>query len=153
VLWQSGRRLATDRAIREAVKAAFDQAGKEAPSIDVVLVDDRTLARIHGRFLGDPRPTDVIAFDLSDESDAWPARAGGGGGIGAEIYASHECALRVAAERGVDPGRELALYVVHGALHLCGFDDHSARGRKRMRTAESKVLDGLGYAPDRGPHP
>jgi probable rRNA maturation factor len=132
------------------VIAAFEYARRETPAIDVVLVDDRTLARMHGRFLGDPTPTDVIAFDLSDDSSG---RGGRSGGIGAEIYASHECARRVAAERGVDPARELALYVVHAALHLCGFDDHSARGRKRMRAAESKIMDGLGYPPDRGPHP
>lgn len=147
VLRQSGPRLLSDRAIRAAVRAAFAHAGRENPVLDVVLVDDRTLARLHARFLGDPRPTDVIAFDLSDESGA------DRGGIAAEIYASPACARRVAVRRGVDPARELCLYIVHGALHLCGFDDHSPRARKAMRRAEAEVMEGLGYPPDRGPHP
>jgi len=59
----------------------------------------------------------------------------------------------VAAARGVAFERELCLYIVHGALHLCGFDDHSSAARKRMRRAESQIMDELGYAPDSGPHP
>ena len=129
--------------MRDAVRAAFEHAGRRRSSVDVVLVDDRTLARLHARFLGDPSPTDVIAFDLSGEE----------GGVEAEIYASHECARRVAAARGVAIERELCLYIVHGALHLCGFDDRTKRARERMRRAEALVLDALGYAEDRGPHP
>ena len=123
--------------------AALDHAGRARESIDVVLVDDRTLARLHARFLGDPTPTDVIAFDLAGEED----------GIEAEIYVSHECARRMAAVRGVAVDRELCLYVVHGALHLCGFDDRTKRARARMRRAEARVMDALGYPADRGPHP
>jgi probable rRNA maturation factor len=140
---QSGPRCISERAVRDAVHAAFDHAGRSRMSVDVVLVDDRTLARLHGRFLGDPSPTDVIAFDLTGE----------GGGIEAEIYASHECARRMAADRDVAVERELCLYIVHGALHLCGFDDHSQRARARMRRAEARILDALGYDADRRPHP
>jgi probable rRNA maturation factor len=139
--------LLTDRAVRAAVRAAFALAPARRPppsSVDVVLADDRTLARIHGRFLADPAPTDVIAFDLADEDDAR--------GVGGEIYANAQCARRVAARRGVGAERELCLYVVHGALHLCGFDDRSPADRRRMRRAEARVMNTLDYAPDRGPH-
>ena len=111
-------------------------------AIDVVMVDDPTLAALHARFLGDPTPTDVMAFDLGHE----------GGGPEGEIYVSLDRARAVAAARGADVARELALYLVHGALHLCGFDDHAEAERERMRAAETSVLDGLGYAREALPH-
>jgi probable rRNA maturation factor len=106
----------------------------------VVFVDDADLARMHGEWLGDGSPTDVISFDLGEDEP---------GPVG-ELYVSAERARAVAAERGLDERRELALYVVHGALHLCGFDDHEPAERERMRAAEAIVLGSLGYAPGPG---
>jgi probable rRNA maturation factor len=54
-----------------------------------------------------------------------------------------------ARRRDLSPERELALYVVHGCLHLCGFDDRAPRPRARMRAAERAVLARLGYAAER----
>ena len=45
-------------------------------------------------------------------------------------------------------GGELVLYVVHGVLHLCGFDDHDPADRARMRDAEARVLEHLGFERD-----
>jgi probable rRNA maturation factor len=98
-------------------------------------VTDRELARLHGERLGDPSPTDVMAFDL-----------GPGKGVAGEVYVSAERARRVSRERDEPPERELALYVVHGCLHLCGFDDRRPRDRARMRAAERSVLSRLGLA-------
>jgi probable rRNA maturation factor len=128
--------------IVRAVEAALAHAGRPGIELDVVLVDDPTLADLHERFLGDPTPTDVIAFDLGQE----------GVGPRGEIYVSVDRALSVALERGTESSRELALYLVHGALHLCGHDDHDAADRERMRAAEARVLAGLGYPPDELPH-
>ena len=69
----------------------------------------------------------MIAFDLGDDQQV-PA---------GEVYVSVDCAQRVAATRGLETARELALYVVHGALHLCGYDDLEQQDRARMR--ESKL--------------
>ena len=142
VNWKGLRRWLGDARVRRAARAALAHGGRPAIALSVVLVGDRELARLHGRWLGDPTRTDVITFDLSDDL-AGPA---------GEIYAGAECARRVAARRGTDPGRELLLYVVHGALHLCGFDDRSAPERARMRRAEAEVMKSLGYAPERGRH-
>ena len=132
----------TDAQVVEAVEAALRHGGRPGLAVDVCLVGDETLAELHGRFLGDPSPTDVMAFDLGDEPP----------GPAAEIYASIDQALRTASERGVAPARELALYLVHGALHLCGYDDHREPERGRMRLAERTVLTALGYPDDPAPH-
>ena len=76
----------------------------------------------------------MISFDLGEDGD----------GLAAEIYVSVDRARAVARDRGERVERELALYLVHGALHLCGFDDRSAKDRARMRAAESLVLEALG---------
>jgi probable rRNA maturation factor len=118
-----------EREIEAAAREALAHGGRETLALSIAIVDDAQIAALHGRWFDDPTPTDVISFDLGDE----PGPAG-------ELYVSLECALRVARARGLDEARELLLYVVHGALHLCGFDDHEPRDRARMRKAEARVL-------------
>ena len=130
--------LLAPEAVRAAAAAALAHGGRAGAELEVVFVDDERLASMHGEWLGDDSPTDVITFDLGNDTD---------GPVG-ELYVSEPCARRVAAEQGIDPARELALYVVHGALHLCGFDDHADDDRARMRAAEREVLAALGYGDD-----
>lgn len=140
--WQVGPQLLADAAVVAAVETALQHGGRPGLAVGVVVVDDATLCELHERWFGDPSPTDVISFDLQgDDPDPSPD------GPQAELYVSLDCARRVAAELGGDPARELALYLVHGSLHLCGLDDHEPEQRARMRAAEAEVLAGLGYAP------
>lgn len=134
-----------DAEVARLTERALDRGGRAGLRVDVVLVDDPTLADLHLRFLGDPAPTDVIAFDLDGPEGESP---GPGAGPQAEIYVSVERAERVAARRGREPGAELALYLVHGALHLCGHGDHDPAERAAMRAAERALLAELGYPHD-----
>ncbi|HED64486.1 MAG TPA: rRNA maturation RNase YbeY [Planctomycetes bacterium] len=120
-----------------AVEEALRFGGREGASLSIVFVDDATLATLHDEHLGDPTETDVITFDLGE----------GEGPVG-ELYVSVERARRLAHRRGVSVARELSLYLVHGALHLCGFDDGTGEERARMRAAEAKVLSALGFPSD-----
>jgi len=81
----------------------------------VALVDDATMAELHQRFLGQSGPTDVLSFPHG------------------EIVVSADTARREAIARGIPPLHELVLYVVHGALHLAGFDDKKPKQAARMR--------------------
>ncbi len=129
-----------------ALAAALVHGGAPELRVDVIFVDDAALAQLHGQFLGDPTRTDVITFDLRE--DGAPDEHGPDG----EIYVSVERAREVAVGRGVGVAREQALYVVHGALHLVGFDDHDPEDRASMREAEAAVMGALGYAEDLGEH-
>lgn len=129
-------------ALQAALEAAARHGGRADADFDVIFVSDEELTRLHDEYLDDLTPTDVMAFDLGSE----------GGGPAGELYVSVDCARRVAAERGVAVQRELALYVVHGCLHLCGFDDHEDGDRARMRAAERELLRELGYPDDEAPH-
>lgn len=129
-------------ALSRAASAALEHGEQPERLLEVILVSDDVLADLHERFLSDASPTDVMAFDLGDDQE----------GPSAEVYVSVDCARRVSLERDVSLERELALYVVHGCLHLCGHDDHEPEERARMRVAERAVLDQLGYAADDAPH-
>lgn len=131
-----------DAGVRRVVAAALREGGRDGVELSVVLVDDPTLTELHRVCLGDPRPTDVMSFDLGDE-DAGPV---------GEVIVSVDRARAVAKERGVPFARELALYLAHGTLHLCGHDDGDEGARAAMRVAERRVLDSLGFAPDDAPH-
>ena len=125
VLWAVKRRPLSDAAVRRIVASALRHGRRPGLAVAVVFVSDRRLARLHAEHLGDPRPTDVMVFDL----------AGVGRGPQAELYVSVDRARTEARERGLALEQELALYVVHGCLHLCGYDDRRARQRAAMRVA------------------
>lgn len=143
ITWSlEGSELIPQATLECAAQAALEHGGRPAADVDVILLSDEALADLHARFLDDPSPTDVIAFDLGEDDE---------GPVG-EVYVSVDCARRVAESRGVTPERELVLYLVHGCLHLCGYDDHEESERAQMRRAESLVLERLGYPPDDAPH-
>jgi len=97
--------------------------------LSVAFLTGAALARIHGDFMGDPSPTDVITFP----GDATAGTMG-------EICVSADKAADIAAKRGLEFSRELALYIVHGWLHLSGCDDKKSSARREMRAAERAAL-------------
>ena len=129
--------------IMRIAQEALRQGGESELDLGVILVTGEALSQMHGRYLDDPTPTDVITFDLRGDAPGEEEHGPDG-----ELYVSVDQVRVVAAERGRSFGDELALYVVHGALHLCGFDDSDEAERRRMRIAERGVLETLGYAVD-----
>lgn len=116
--------------------------GIEAAEIGILLVDDRRIAALHDRWLGDAAATDVITFDLTDDGQGGPLRG--------DIVVSAETACRVSQDVGWTPRREVAYYVVHGLLHLTGYDDRSTGPRRAMRARERVVMRAIGLpAPPR----
>jgi len=83
--------------------------------------------------------TDVLAFDLSEEP-----QIKGKHSVNAEIIIAPSVALKNAAIYGTPPDRELILYVIHGILHLTGYNDHSVQDRARIRRREQELLSKLG---------
>ena len=83
---------------------------------------DRVIARVHWDFMRVPGATDVITFEHG------------------EIVMSAETAARFAGEHGHSVEEELALYTVHGLLHLNGFDDATSREAARMKRIQARVL-------------
>jgi probable rRNA maturation factor len=97
--------------------------------LSVVFVSDKTIGQIHDDFMGDPSATDVITFPANTEMES----AG-------EIIVSVDHARRRSEELGEPFSRELSLYLLHGWLHLAGYDDRNDRDRAAMRIAEQEAL-------------
>jgi len=118
------------------VRRALEREGVTRAEITVLLVGDRRMAGLHEQWLGIPGPTDVITFDLSAD--------GPRDGLVGDIAVSGETARRVAREVGWQPRHEIAYYVVHGLLHLAGYDDHDPADRRAMRARERALLRAAG---------
>ncbi len=130
------------RRMREVVGAVLDGEGISDAEISLAFVDNPTIHRLNQRYLGHDEPTDVLSFPLSEAN---AKRLAGELVIGVEV-------AKVQAEaRGHDVQAELALYVIHGLLHLCGHDDKTERTAAAMRERERHYLQALGL-PDIAPH-
>jgi probable rRNA maturation factor len=118
------------RAVARRALAALGRADRE---LHVTVVDDRRIRTLNARYLGSRRATDVLAFDLA---------APGPGRLWGEVIVSAETAARQARRLRVPLAAELDLLVVHGLLHLAGYDDHDPREARRMHRRARRILGG-----------
>lgn len=131
-----------DRArLRQAARAVLEGEGVQDAEISLAFVDNVTIQRLNQRYLEHDEPTDVLSFPLSEAN---AHRLAGELVIGAEV------AQAQAESRGHDVQAELALYVIHGLLHLCGHDDGIPAAALIMRERERQYLRQLGL-PDIAP--
>ena len=113
---------------QKAAQLCFRMPTKKKTNLDelreasVLFVSDRRMASLHRRFMNESGPTDVMTFQHG------------------EIVISADTAFRNARRFGNPLNRELRLYIVHGLLHLHGFDDRDEASARKMRTAEEKIL-------------
>ncbi|MEM7790212.1 MAG: rRNA maturation RNase YbeY [Verrucomicrobiota bacterium] len=131
-------RLVEPEAATIALFQALEDSGRfpiSGGELSVVFVGDELIARVHGDFMGDPTPTDVITFLPDPEMDS----AG-------EIVVSVDHAISKSRELNQSFSQELSLYLVHGWLHLAGYKDETDLDRKAMRAAEAEALKILGEA-------
>jgi probable rRNA maturation factor len=118
------------RRIRRAIQAVLRDAGIAAAQINVAVVDDATIAKLHGEFLNDPTPTDVLSFVLERSPQI----------LEGEIVVSADTARTNAARYRCAADNELLRYVIHGTLHLVGYNDATPRERTLMRRREREYL-------------
>jgi probable rRNA maturation factor len=122
------------RPLRKVVRRMVREAGIGEGNLSLAVVDDATIAALNGQYLEDPSPTDVLSFMLESAP----------GYLEGEVVASAETALRASQECGWSPGAELQLYLIHGVLHLVGYNDRTRRQRVEMRKQERHWLKQLG---------
>ena len=121
--------------LRDIARAVFDGEAVKDYDISLAFVDNPTIHRLNKLYLDHDVPTDVISFPYSNA---------GAKNLEGELVIGVEIARDQAAERGHDVQIELALYVIHGLLHLCGYDDKSAKDEATMRERERHYLTQLG---------
>ncbi len=144
------------RRIREALRIALEDERVASCDLSVAVVTDAQIHEINRQFLAHDEPTDVITFELATPERVAgvpllprgsPVRRGAALRLEGEIVVSAETARRRAPEFGWTPHNELTLYLVHGVLHLCGYDDTSPSEVRLMRQREGEVLERLGLRP------
>ncbi len=124
-----------ERAARQTLLCAG--ASPEA-ELSVVLSSDERLAELNRQYLGVDAPTDVLAFPAGDvDPDSGAPYLG-------DVLISYPRALAQAAAGGHLPTEELQLLVVHGVLHLLGYDHSTEEERERMWTLQDEALTRLG---------
>jgi probable rRNA maturation factor len=135
--------LISEGRIREIVEGTLRAEGVAEASISVALIDDPAIHRVNRDHLDHDFPTDVVSFlfeeEVADEEGSSPLR-GAGKRIEGEVLVSGDTAVREAAKFGWSAEDELALYLVHGLLHLCGYDDLTDEEQPIMRNRERAVL-------------
>lgn len=122
--------------LKECARAVLAGEGFTEAKVTLAFVDDPTIAGLNKRFLDHEGPTDVISFPYSR-----------GKKLEGEVVIGVEVAGREASERGHDVNTELCLYVIHGTLHLCGYDDRTDRDTAEIRKKERAYLKQL-HLPD-----
>lgn len=124
------RRIVAEVLRREGVEAGTELA--------IVLTDDKGIRDLNRDFRGVDEPTDVLAFGTVDEfgfvapEEAMPYLG--------DIVISYPRAVAQAKEAGHPVGKELALLVIHGVLHLLGYEDETEEGRARMWARQEELL-------------
>jgi len=108
------------------VERALAEAGCEA---SVVLTDDRTVKRLNHRDRGKNKPTNVLTYEMPPE-----------------MLLAFGVVAREAAHEGKSIAAHLTHLVIHGALHLHGFDHHHPGEAREMEAAETRLLSRLGVA-------
>lgn len=107
--------------------------GQTCEELSIHFVDIPTIQELHQQFFGDPSATDCISLPM-DEDPNEPYRVLG------EIFVCPEVALEYAKSHHLDPYEETTLYIIHGLLHLLGYDDIEEPQEKEMRQAEAKYM-------------
>ncbi|MDQ2818632.1 MAG: rRNA maturation RNase YbeY [Candidatus Eremiobacteraeota bacterium] len=120
-------------------RAALKTLARAAPTVcgdlTVVLAGDRTVHRLNLSYRNQDRPTDVLAFELSTGQEADEPFG--------DVIISIETACRQAEQYKADLESEVLRLLVHGTLHLCGYDHHERRAAARMHAMTRRILKDL----------
>ena len=132
-------RAAWLRAVARLVLAAEDVGPVQ---VGVVVTDDETVCELNLRFLGLDEPTDVLSFGLAGAGETPFALPPEEASLG-EIVIAYPTAVRQADEAGRTVEAEVAHLLVHGLLHLLGYDHQRPEQEAAMRGREEAILAGL----------
>lgn len=127
--------LEIDRSAIQSLFHFLDQSVSHdipAGELSLAFLEQEAHCQLHADFLGDPTPTDVITFPGDPKEQ-----------LSGEICVSIDTARSYSENHGVDFSNELTLYLIHGWLHLAGFDDLNEKDRQAMKKEEQVCLSAV----------
>lgn len=119
--------------VKKIVTAVIAFESQRCDEVAVHFVSVKEICELHQTFFNDPSQTDCISLPLDDASETHYRVLG-------EIFVCAETAVQYANSHQSDSYTELTLYIIHGLLHLMGYDDIKTKDRVEMRAAEKKHM-------------
>jgi len=126
----------SQKSVESVVKHVLKEEKQHTDEVAVYFVSTEEISRLHKAFFNDPSITDCISFPL-DQEDVMDYHILG------EIFICPKTALDYVGEANADCYRETTLYLIHGLLHLLGYDDIQDQDLKSMRRAERRLMKPL----------
>jgi probable rRNA maturation factor len=135
-------RLAVQQAsLMRVAELVLEAVGETQSELSVELVGDQRMRRLNREYRKKDRSTDVLAFAMRESDNPCPTMLG-------DVVISVPTALRQASEAGRSLDHELAALLVHGVLHLCGYDhERNKKEAARMHRRERAILRTIGPIP------
>lgn len=126
--------------VKPVVEFTLAEEKQKTDEVAIYFVSTEEICRLHQEFFDDPSPTDCISFPLDKAQ-------GVGYHVLGEVFVCPQTAveyvLKSGEEKSENPYAEMTLYVVHGLLHLLGYDDVKDSDREKMRAAEARIMEPL----------
>lgn len=128
------------KSVKQVVQAVLSFENKATDEVAIYFVSQKKISHLHLEYFDDPSPTDCITFPLDSQEDLVYHILG-------EIFICPKTAIEYTLKSGKvlleEQHQEVTLYLVHGLLHLLGYDDIKKNDQKKMRAAEARLMDYL----------
>ncbi len=124
--------------VERLVKSFLKWKNIHTDEVTIHFIDKEEITRLHDEHFQDPTHTDCISFPIDS-----PEEEGSGYFVLGEIFICPEVGIEYAKKNGDDPYREVSLYLIHGLLHLLGFDDQDEESLSIMRAQETSAMISL----------
>jgi probable rRNA maturation factor len=143
--WKTLARKAADAAIAESAYPELAELERSV-EISVTLTGDDQVRGLNAKWRGKDKPTNVLSFPMADERDLSRANVAVSELLLGDIVLARGVCETEAAEKGVSVEQHATHLMVHGTLHLLGYDHHDDRDASDMEAREVRALKRLGIA-------
>ena len=116
----------------------LEKLGLADRELGILLLNDRQIRNYNRQYLGRDCPTNVMSFSMSEGEFSEMNR-----GLFGDILISAETAARQAEEAGINPNDEIVFLIIHGILHIAGYDHENGSDEKEMRKKESALFSSV----------
>lgn len=123
---------------KKILACLLDHLNIETDEISIHFVSTKKICELHDQFFNDPSSTDCITLPIDppdQKSDSYH--------ILGEVFVCPRTAIEYAKKKNLDPYLETTLYMIHGVLHLIGYDDMTPQDKRKMRRKEKECLSAV----------
>jgi probable rRNA maturation factor len=124
--------------VEKIVKTVLSDEKASCDELGIFFVDANRICQLHDEFFSDPSLTDCISFPIDIDTNLKETYR-----VLGDVFVCPYTAIEYATAVGKDPYHECTLYIVHGLLHLLGYDDIEDLDRLEMRKAEARLMKSL----------